>query len=153
MRLLEVNVGLPTPLHDDRTGREVMSGIGKRPVGVSEVEVGRFNIAGDGQADLVNHGGADKAIYCYPHDHLPAWDAEVGYGTGIPAPFGENLSVLPAWIDIQLLPMENPALFAVPVGFVCAVVGSLLSSERDTARFTELRVRSLTGWGADREPT
>lgn len=66
---------------------------------------------------------------------------------------GENLSVLPAWIDIQLLPMENPALFAVPVGFVCAVVGSLLSSERDTARFTELRVRSLTGWGADREPT
>lgn len=64
---------------------------------------------------------------------------------------GENLSVLPAWIDIQLLPMENPALFAVPVGFVCAVVGSLLSSERDTARFTELRVRSLTGWGADRD--
>ncbi len=94
MRLLEVNVGLPTPLHDDRTGREVMSGIGKRPVGVSEVEVGRFNIAGDGQADLVNHGGADKAIYCYPHDHLPAWGVEIGYGTGIPAPFGENLSVL-----------------------------------------------------------
>ncbi|WP_017573005.1 solute symporter family protein [Nocardiopsis halotolerans] len=64
---------------------------------------------------------------------------------------GENLSVLPAWIDIQLFPMENPALLAVPVGFVCAVVGSLLSPERNTARFTELRVRSLTGWGADED--
>ncbi|NYH50746.1 cation/acetate symporter [Nocardiopsis arvandica] len=64
---------------------------------------------------------------------------------------GESLSVLPAWIDIQLFPMENPALLAVPVGFACAVVGSLLSPERDTARFTELRVRSLTGWGADRD--
>lgn len=64
---------------------------------------------------------------------------------------GENLSVLPAWIDVQVFPMENPALVAVPVGFACAIVGSLLSPERDTARYTELRVRSLTGWGADRE--
>ncbi|WP_150243489.1 solute symporter family protein [Nocardiopsis quinghaiensis] len=64
---------------------------------------------------------------------------------------GENLSMLPAWIDVQLFPMENPALLAVPVGFACAVVGSLLSPERDTARFTELRVRSLTGWGADQD--
>ncbi|WP_249352266.1 solute symporter family protein [Nocardiopsis akebiae] len=64
---------------------------------------------------------------------------------------GENLSVLPAWIDIQLFPMENPALLAVPFGFACAVAGSLLSPERDTARFTELRVRSLTGWGAERD--
>ncbi|MCY9784629.1 cation acetate symporter [Nocardiopsis sp. EMB25] len=65
---------------------------------------------------------------------------------------GENLSVLPAWIDIQLIPMENPALFAVPVGFLCAVVGSLLSDERDTSRYTELRVRSLTGWGTESSP-
>ncbi len=64
---------------------------------------------------------------------------------------GENLSVLPAWIDIQFFPMENPALAAVPIGFGCAVVGSLLSPERNSARFTELRVRSLTGWGADRD--
>ncbi|GHC85732.1 cation acetate symporter [Nocardiopsis terrae] len=63
---------------------------------------------------------------------------------------GENLSVLPAWVDIQLFPMENPALVAVPVGFACAVLGSLLSPERNSARFTELRVRSLTGWGSDR---
>ena len=64
---------------------------------------------------------------------------------------GENLSVLPVWIDIQYFPMENPALVAVPVGFACAIAGSLLSPERNSARFTELRVRSLTGWGADRD--
>ncbi|MFW6642266.1 cation acetate symporter [Nocardiopsis algeriensis] len=64
---------------------------------------------------------------------------------------GENLSLLPAWIDIQLFPMENPALVAVPIGFLCAVVGSLLSFERDNALFTELRVRSLTGLGAERD--
>ena len=64
---------------------------------------------------------------------------------------GENLSVLPDWIDIQFFPMENPALVAVPVGFACAIIGTLLSHERNSARFTELRVRSLTGWGADRD--
>ncbi|MFE3461567.1 cation acetate symporter [Nocardiopsis aegyptia] len=64
---------------------------------------------------------------------------------------GESLSVLPAWIDIQVFPMENPALVAVPIGFACAIVGSLLSPERDSARFTELRVRSLTGWGAEQD--
>ncbi|WP_067605297.1 solute symporter family protein [Nocardiopsis listeri] len=64
---------------------------------------------------------------------------------------GENLSMLPTRIDIQYFPLENPALVAVPIGFACAVIGSLLSCERNSARFTELRVRSLTGWGAERD--
>jgi cation/acetate symporter len=58
---------------------------------------------------------------------------------------------LSAWTDIRLFPMENPAPLAVPVGFACAVVGSLLRPERDTARFTEPRMRPLTGWGADQD--
>lgn len=94
MKLLAVNVGRPAPLRDDRTGREVLSGIRKTPVAAQKVIVRTLNIDGDGQADLVAHGGVDKAVYCYPHDHLPAWDDEIGYGTGVPAPFGENLSVL-----------------------------------------------------------
>jgi MOSC domain-containing protein YiiM len=93
MRLLAVNVSQPKPLRDGRTGRVVQSGIGKHPVGTETVAVDAINIAGDGQGDRVNHGGIDKAVYCYSHDHLPAWDDEIGYGTGIPAPFGENLSV------------------------------------------------------------
>lgn len=94
MKLLAVNVGLPSPLRDDRTGREVLSSIRKAPVAAPEVMVRTLNIDGDGQADLTAHGGVDKAVYCYPHDHLPAWDDELGYGTGSLAPFGENLSVL-----------------------------------------------------------
>lgn len=89
-----MNVGTPAPLRDDRTGREVLSGIAKSPVAATSVAVGPLNIAGDRQADLAAHGGIDKAVYCYPHDHLPAWDAEIGYGPDRPAPFGENLSVL-----------------------------------------------------------
>ncbi len=94
MKLLAVNTGLPSPLFDDRTGREVLSGIRKTTVTEPDVTVRSLNIDGDGQADLNAHGGVDKAVYCYPHDHLPAWEAEIGYGGGIPAPFGENLSVL-----------------------------------------------------------
>jgi MOSC domain-containing protein YiiM len=94
VRLLAVNVGRPAPLRDDRTGREVLSGIRKRPVTQPDVAVRVLNIDGDGQADLTAHGGVDKAVYCYPHDHLPAWEAEIDYGPGVPAPFGENLSVL-----------------------------------------------------------
>lgn len=94
MKLLTVSVALPAPLRDDRTGREVSSGIGKRPVDAPTVAVDAVNIAGDGQGDRIAHGGIDKAIYCYPHDHLPAWEAEIGYGPGVPAPFGENLSLL-----------------------------------------------------------
>ncbi len=63
---------------------------------------------------------------------------------------GESLSLLPVGIDINVFPLENPALIAVPIGFLCAIVCSLLSSERGNARFTEMRVRSLTGRGADR---
>lgn len=93
MRLLRVNVGLPAPLTDDRTGRTVMSGIAKRRVEDDVVMVGATNVLGDGQGDLVAHGGVDKAVYSYPHDHLPAWMDEIGYGEGVDAPFGENLSV------------------------------------------------------------
>jgi MOSC domain-containing protein YiiM len=93
MRLLAVNIGLPAELRDDRTGRTVLSGIRKRRVTTPGVSVGATNIAGDGQADLESHGGVDKAVYCYSHDHLPAWMTEIGYGEGIDAPFGENLSV------------------------------------------------------------
>lgn len=93
MELVAVNVGRPAPLLDTRTGRTVLSGIRKRRVDIPTVQVGTRNIDGDGQADLENHGGIDKAIYSYALDHLPAWIAEIGYGTDIEAPFGENLSI------------------------------------------------------------
>ena len=93
MELIAVNVGRPAPLHDERTGRTVPSGIRKHLVEAPTVHVGVVNIDGDGQADLENHGGVDKAVYSYSLDHIPAWVAEIGYGAGLESPFGENLSV------------------------------------------------------------
>ena len=90
--LRAVAVGMPSLLGANRQG-DVISGIRKRIVPGDEIFVGRTDLAGDGQADLSAHGGIDKAVYCYPFDHLAWWAAEHGY-TGIAgeAPFGENLS-------------------------------------------------------------
>jgi MOSC domain-containing protein YiiM len=90
MKILAVNVSRPKLL-GYRKGQPVMSGIAKLPVTTGTITIGRLNLDGDGQADLRAHGGADKAVYVYPTEHLPAWRAELGYGDG-PAPFGENLS-------------------------------------------------------------
>jgi len=75
-----------------RDGAKVLSGIVKHPVTASQIVIGRTNIEGDGQADLVNHGGPDKAIYVYPSEHLPWWRETIGYDGG-DASFGENLSI------------------------------------------------------------
>ncbi len=56
------------------------------PVGVTEL-----GLAGDGQADLVNHGGPDKAICVYPMEHYAGWREELGITLGHAA-FGENFT-------------------------------------------------------------
>lgn len=49
----------------------------------------------DAQADLENHGGAEKAIHHYPTDHYEPWMAEGAVPAGtIPAAFGENLATV-----------------------------------------------------------
>src|SRR5271156_5794084 len=35
------------------------------------------NLAGDGQADLKNHGGVDKAVLAYSADHYLEWRHEL----------------------------------------------------------------------------
>lgn len=90
--LRSVSVGRPAIL-GTRRGEVVVSGIRKTPVPTPIVEVTSLNIIGDGQADLRNHGGTDKAVYCYPSDHLPYWLDSIEYrGDGTHAPFGENLA-------------------------------------------------------------
>jgi MOSC domain-containing protein YiiM len=91
LRLLSVNVGLPRII-GEMQGEPVLSGFGKYPVTVPSVLVGATNIAGDAQADLTVHGGADKAVYCYPADNWPWWEREKNFRCK-PAAFGENLTV------------------------------------------------------------
>ncbi len=91
IELRAVAVGVPTVIGTNRNG-EVTSGIRKREIPGSDVHVGFLNIEGDRQADLRNHGGADKAVYCYPFEHRAFWKADLGYDA-TEAPFGENLSI------------------------------------------------------------
>ena len=88
-----VNVGAPKLL-GQRQGSNVYSGIAKSPIGRGTVLwLSLGNLAGDGQADLLAHGGADKAVYAYPSEHLARWEEDLAQPLG-DAPFGENLSTI-----------------------------------------------------------
>lgn len=69
------------------------SAIAKRPR-QGPVLAGPEGLDGDEQGDRRVHGGPDKAIHHYPHDHYAAWRAELGPHPLLEAPgaFGENIS-------------------------------------------------------------
>jgi MOSC domain-containing protein YiiM len=89
MTLVQLNIGQPGPLVS--ADREVVSGIRKGPV-AGAVHIGPDGCAGDGQADLVNHAGPDKAVCVYATEHLPYWSGRLGLAFA-PGAFGENFSV------------------------------------------------------------
>ena len=91
LRLLSVNVGMPREI-GVADGAAVISGFVKSPVEASSVFVSAVNIEGDGQADRTVHGGADKAVYCYPVGHWPWWEREQALPCK-PGTFGENLTI------------------------------------------------------------
>ncbi|HTY42908.1 MAG TPA: MOSC domain-containing protein [Thermoanaerobaculia bacterium] len=88
-RLISVNVGRPRVI--ELAGHHVTTGIFKEPV-ASRVRIGRTNVEGDSQADLLVHGGPDKAVYAYDLSAYAHWRAalarDLDDGT-----FGENLTV------------------------------------------------------------
>jgi cation/acetate symporter len=53
-------------------------------------------------------------------------------------------------VDIAWFPMSNPGLVSIPLGLLCAVVGTLMSDESRTDRYATLQVRALTGAGSER---
>jgi cation/acetate symporter len=53
--------------------------------------------------------------------------------------------------NFDWFPLRNPGLISIPFGFLCGVVGTLISKETHAAeRYDELSVRSLTGAGAEK---
>jgi MOSC domain-containing protein YiiM len=50
------------------------------------------NLAGDGQADLANHGGPEKAVNVYPVEHYPYWLETLPLPDLRPGAFGENFT-------------------------------------------------------------
>jgi cation/acetate symporter len=50
-----------------------------------------------------------------------------------------------------IFPLENPGIVSIPLGFLGAVLGTLLRREPQAEqKFTELSVRANTGLGAER---
>ena len=90
MRIVSVNVGLPREIA--RGDDIVRTGIFKQPI-VGRVVLRRLNLAGDAQADLSVHGGADKAVYAYPFENYAYWREQLP-GRELPLGiFGENLTI------------------------------------------------------------
>lgn len=80
-------------------GRSILTAIHKLPV-TGPVQVSAMGLSGDEQADLSVHGGLDKAVYAYPVEHYPFWQAaraQAGLmGSDDALPFGtlgENLTL------------------------------------------------------------
>jgi MOSC domain-containing protein YiiM len=90
MRLVSVNVSRPRSVAHGKAS--VMTGIFKAPV-VGPVAVSWLNLAGDGQADLINHGGESKAVYAYSMDHYAYWRETLARDDLPPGQFGENLTI------------------------------------------------------------
>jgi MOSC domain-containing protein YiiM len=68
------------------------TGFFKTPIEGS-VFVCTTNLTGDGQADLENHGGVDKAVLAYSADHYPKWRSELRMPAMPHGAFGENLTI------------------------------------------------------------
>lgn len=90
MEIKSVNIGKPRVLGGSKN--EVLSGINKTSVGKQKLFLSKTQLDGDGQADLVNHGGIDKAVCIYPVEHLLYWQKRYNQPFSFGA-FGENLSI------------------------------------------------------------
>lgn len=87
--ITSVNTGLPAEMAHGR--QTITTGIRKTPR-EGAVRVGWTGPEGDGQGDLEHHGGPDKALCVYVHDHYPYWEREMGKRLEAGA-FGENVTL------------------------------------------------------------
>jgi cation/acetate symporter len=77
--------------------------------------------------------------------------AVCGLAAGLASSIGLILLSPPVQGPGAPFPLENPGIISIPVGFLGAVLGTLLSSDRSSEdKFAELQVRANTGIGAEK---
>ncbi|WP_440602097.1 MOSC domain-containing protein [Bacillus safensis] len=84
-----IQVGQPIITYAN--GKEIKTAINKKRIH-EPVYLSQINFEGDGQGDLIHHGGHDKAVCVFPYDHYAYFEQFLG----IPlqeAAFGENVTV------------------------------------------------------------
>lgn len=89
MEVVSVSVGRSQAL--SYNGQTLDSAITKQKV-TERVFLSKVNFAGDEQANLVHHGGPDKAVCAYPHEHYAYWEETLDVQLPENA-FGENLTL------------------------------------------------------------
>ncbi len=94
--LASIQVSLPKHLGTegavDPMDRPWTSSIYKEPV-AGAVWLGTTNLQGDAQADLVHHGGPDKAVLAYSAAHYPGWRQRINRPELPFGAFGENFTI------------------------------------------------------------
>ena len=90
MKLLSINVSLPREV--TAKGKTVRTGIFKEPI-TQRVSVTRLNIEGDGQADLIGHGGEIRALLVYSFENYEYWSRELERSDFECGQFGENFTM------------------------------------------------------------
>lgn len=95
-KIVSIQVGMPE-IHghegaENPLERPWTSAIFKYPVN-GAVYMDTINIAGDKQADLTVHGGADKAVMIYALEHYEYWRNDLPDIDWVNGGFGENLTV------------------------------------------------------------
>ena len=104
MKLISINAGKVAPLFTNQNPDHavVMSGIKKSSISnldqANPVDINNLGVMGDEQADLSVHGGLEKAIYVYPHEHYPFWNALLSRELKMPfdlqpGAMGENFTI------------------------------------------------------------
>ena len=95
--VLSLQVGQPRTVRSngetDPVDQVWRTGFFKEPVSGS-VWLGKTNLDGDGQADLENHGGPEKAVNVYPAEHYPYWAQAIKLTSLQPGGFGENFTIM-----------------------------------------------------------
>lgn len=90
--LVSIQVGLPVVRDAADAKQRWVTGMFKETV-TGAVRITPHGIPGDGQADLRNHGGPDKAVNVYPVEHFRHWESTLGIGPLAAGAFGENFTL------------------------------------------------------------
>jgi ferredoxin-NADP reductase/MOSC domain-containing protein YiiM len=88
--LISINVGRPREV--EWRGKTVTTAIWKDPV-AGPVRIGRLGAEGDQQADMVGHGGEQRALFVYQIESYRYWQAFLKRDDFTIGQFGENLTV------------------------------------------------------------
>jgi cation/acetate symporter len=130
--------------------------IGVLAIGLALVGGAEFNVS-----VLVGLAFCFASSVTFPALLLALWwrefntmGAVIGMSSGMIASTVLIILSNPVWpgetSPLGSLALDNPAIFAIPIGFLGCFLGTKLSSERDNERqYDELYVRSETGLGAE----